>query len=326
MKTVNWGIIGVGDVTEKKSGPAFRKIDFSDLAAVMRRDEAKVKDYARRHNVATYYTDADSLINDPGVNAVYVATPPSSHKEYAIKALRAGKPVYVEKPMAMSYAECLEMLEASEETGQKLFVAYYRRALPYFRRVKQLITEKAIGEVLTAEVRFFRPPLPSDTEPEQHTWRINKAIGGEGYFYDMAPHTLDILDFLLGEIEEAKGFTENRGGYYKVADTVSASFRFANGAIGSGIWCYAGPGNTTEDTVIITGTKGNVRFSTFAFTPIRLIAESHSENYTSIMPEHIQQPLIQTIVNELRGKGLCPSTGVTGARTSKVIDMIFGAL
>ena len=104
---VNWGIIGVGDVTEIKSGPAFYKVEHSNLVAVMRRNSEKAADYARRHNVTKWYGDAMELINDSQVDAVYIATPPDSHASYAIAAMLAGKPVYVEKPMARSHRECL---------------------------------------------------------------------------------------------------------------------------------------------------------------------------------------------------------------------------
>ncbi len=325
METINWGIIGAGDVCEKKSGPAFYKTDHSKLIAVMRRNEEKAKDFAMRHHVPKYYTNALDLINDPEINAIYVATPPDSHKQYAIKALYAGKPVYVEKPMAMSYKECLAIIKASEESGQKLFVAYYRRALPYFRKVKELLEEGAIGNILTVNVTYLRPPLKSDFIKEEQTWRVKKDIAGEGYFYDMAPHTLDILDFLLGEIEEAKGYTRNLGYLYEVKDTISAIMQFTSGITGTGQWCFVTSEKSITDTIRIVGTKGELNFNTFAFEPIRLRSINHIEDFVSESPEHIQQPLIQTIVNELRGEGTCPSTGISGARTSKVMDMIISS-
>ena len=141
MDQVKWGIIGCGDVTELKSGQAFNKVPNSSLVAVMRRDAEKAADYARRHQVPTWYDDAEALINDPNVNAIYVATPPDSHADYAIRAMRAGKPVYVEKPMALNSAECEAMNQVSRETGVPLFVAFYRRALPYFLKVKELIDQ-----------------------------------------------------------------------------------------------------------------------------------------------------------------------------------------
>ena len=322
MKTIKW----VGAVTEKKSGPAFYKIEHSALVAVMRRDEEKVKDFAKRHHVEKYYTDADKLINDPDVDAVYVATPPLSHKEYALRVLQAGKPVYVEKPMAMDYAECMDMVHAAKAANQKLFVAHYRRALPYFLKVKELLENDAIGKILTADVRFYRPASSSDMDKQQQTWRLKREIAGEGYFFDLAPHTLDILDFLLGEIEEAKGYCKNLGGYYEVADTLSAIMQFKSGITGVGEWCFVTSGQSREDSITITGTKGFIRFSTFAFTPISLSTDKGKELFEPEQPEHIQQPLIQTIVNELHGVGECPSTGVSAARTAKVMDMIVGKL
>ncbi len=322
MEIVRWGIIGVGNVCEKKSGPAFYKIEHSELVAVMRRDEAKVKDYASRHQVKKYYTDADALINDPEVDAIYIATPPASHKEYTVKALQAGKLVYVEKPMAMDYAECLDMIAATDKAGQKLFVAYYRRALPYFLKVKELLDSNVLGKILTVDVRYIRPAGDSDKDVATQSWRVKKDIAGDGYFFDLAPHTLDILDFLLGDIEDAKGYASNLGGYYEVSDTISAILQFKSGVIGTGQWCFVSPKETQQDTITITGMNGSIKFNTFSFQPIAVITNNNIAYYETEQPEHIQQPLIQTIVNELRGTGRCPSTGVSGARTSHIMDLI----
>lgn len=326
MKTIHWGIIGAGDVCEKKSGPAFYKIENSALSAIMRRDEAKAKDFARRHAVPKYYIDAKELINDPGIDAIYVATPPHLHKEYAIMAMEAGKPVYVEKPMAMDYAECEMMNKVSEQTNQKLFVAFYRRALPYFIKVKSLIDEQYIGKILTVTVTHHVEAKESDLNRENHTWRVDKKIAGEGYFYDLAPHTLDILDFLLGEIESARGYSRNMGGYYDAKDTISAIFKFKSGVLGTGQWCFVASGHSVQDTIEIKGTKGIITFGTFDFSPIEIESDEKTGSYNFFRPEHIQQPLIQTIVDELRGVGQCPSTGISGARTSRVMDMILADL
>ena len=322
MENVNWGILGCGDVCERKSGPPMYKTPHSALAAVMRRDAAKAADFARRHGVPKSYTDADALIADPGVDIVYVATPPDSHRELALKVLAAGKPVYVEKPMAMNHAECLDMIAAAERSGQRLFVAYYRRALPYFLKVKELLDSGAIGEVLSVEVRYFRPESPGDRDPARLPWRLRREVGGEGYFCDMAPHTLDILDFLLGEIADARGCKSNLGGFYDVADTVAASFRFRSGVPGTGMWCFVAPPSAAEDSVVVTGRKGIIRFSTFTFSPIELTTAGGTERFRIDPPKHIQGPLIETIVAELRGEGRCPSTGTSAARTSRVMDRI----
>lgn len=322
MKKIKWGIIGCGDVCERKSGPAFYKIKNSSLNAVMRRDEDMLKDFAARHNVKKYYTDVDNLINDSDVNAIYVATPPNTHKEYAIKVMQAGKPVYVEKPMALNYRECLDMVQVSKKTGQKLFVAFYRRALPYFIKIQEILNDNIIGSPLCVDIRHYVSPKDSDLNPSQHTWRINKRIAGGGYFYDLAPHTLDILDFLLGEIDTVKGYTKNLGHLYDVEDTISAIFRFKSGMLGIGQWCFVAHKSAEQDVVRITGTKGYIEFSVFAFTPIVLESESINKTFKFEQPEHIEQPLIQTIVDELRGIGACPSTMNSAARTARIMDII----
>lgn len=190
---VKWGIIGCGDVTEIKSGPAFQKVDHSELIAVMRRNGEKAADYAKRHNVPKWYDDADKLIHDPDINAIYIATPPSTHAAYAIKSMKAGKPTYVEKPMAMNADECQKMLDVSKETGVPLFVAYYRRALPYFVKLKELMDMHAIGDVKTINLILHLPAKPEELDGSAG-WRVDPSISGGGHFHDLAAHQLDYLE------------------------------------------------------------------------------------------------------------------------------------
>ena len=162
MKNIKWGFIGCGDVVEKKSGPAFSEVEGSSVVAVMSRSEGKARSYAERHGIGRWYKDAQELIDDDEVNAVYVATPPSSHATYAIMAMKAGKPVYVEKPLASSYEDCLRINRVSEETGIPCFCAYYRRQLPYFEKVKEIVERGVIGQVVNVQVRFAVPPREAD--------------------------------------------------------------------------------------------------------------------------------------------------------------------
>ena len=319
---VKWGIIGCGDVCELKSGPAFYKSKDSSLVAVMRRDAAKAEDFALRHRVARWYSDARQLIADPEVDAVYVATPPASHAAYAISAMRAGKPVYVEKPMATSYQDCEEMNRVSLETGIPLLVAYYRRTMPYFLKVKDLLDNGEIGNIISAHVRFRSPAKPQDGDPQNQPWRVQPEIAGAGYFYDMGCHSLDILDFLLGEITECSGQKTNRAGLYAAEDTVTACFRFASGAIGSGEWAYVASETTSCDEIEIIGSKGRIRFATFSFVPVLLQTAYSQAEYNFPRPEHIQQSMIETIVAQLCGRGKSPSDGISAARTNRVMDRI----
>ncbi len=322
---INWGFIGCGNVTEKKSGPAFSKVEGSKVVAVMRRDAEKAKDYAQRHGVKKWCDNADELINDPEVTAIYVATPPGSHAEYAIAAMRAGKPVYVEKPLAASYEECLQINRVSEETGVPCFVAYYRRTLPYFLCVKQLIDSGALGKISTVQIRFALPPRDEDFEREVLPWRVKKNLAGAGYFYDLASHQLDLLAYLLGTIEEAGGFSQNIGGLYDVEDTVSGAFRFSSGVLGSGSWSFVAPKGTRTDIIDFVGTKGKLTCSTFGFTPIVLETPGGIQEFIEENPENIQYYLIQSIVNYLNGRGDMPvSTSFTATATNWVMDKILG--
>ncbi|GHE42533.1 Gfo/Idh/MocA family protein [Sphingobacterium griseoflavum] len=322
MENINWGMIGVGDVTEVKSGPAFYKCPNSALIAVASRTYDKALDYARRHNVKTVYRDAEDLLLDPAVSIVYIATPPSTHSELAIRAMRAGKDVYVEKPMALTLSEAEEMVKVSIQTGRRLFVAFYRRSLPYFEKVKELLDQQKIGDLLTVSVRLIRAPLSTDLHPATHTWRIDKKVGGEGYFVDLAPHTLDILDYLIAPIKDAHGRSDNLAGHYEVADTVSAVWKHSNGVLGSAIWCFVANESSEQDEIVITGTQGQLVCSTFNFRPIELLTSRGKTLFDYERPTHIQQHLINTIVQELRGEGICPSTGQSALRTTSVMDAI----
>lgn len=322
---IRWGFIGCGIVTEKKSGPAFGKVEDSEVVAVMRRDAAKAQDYAERHGIGRWYSDAQQLIDDPNVNAIYVATPPSTHAQYAIAAMRAGKPVYVEKPMAASHEECAEMVRVSEETGVPCFVAYYRRSLPYFQRVKQLIDDGMLGDISTVQIRFAIPPYATDYNRDTLPWRVKKEIAGGGYFYDLASHQLDLLDFLFGPITDARGHVANVAGLYEVEDTVSATFQFESGVVGSGSWSFVAPSNTRTDTIELIGTKGTLTFSTFMFTDIVLQTSTCKMIYNEENPDNIQFYLIQSIVKYLQGKGdKVASTCVSAARTNWVMENILG--
>jgi predicted dehydrogenase len=318
-----WGIIGCGNVTELKSGPAFGKVPHSRLVAVMRRNAALAEDYARRHGVPSFYSDAAALIADPAVNAVYVATPPDTHALYAIQAMRAGKPVYVEKPMARTYAECLDMIQVSEQTGMPLYVAYYRRSLPFFLQVRQLIAEGAAGEPLTVHVKLHKPFGVRDRYPEKQDWHVDPVVGGAGHFYDLASHQLDFLDFLFGPIVSVDGNASNRAGYYPAEDTVTASFAFASGVTGSGSWCFVVDPAADDDQIEITCTQGIIRFPCFAAGEVELISTGGvRRTFAATHPENISYYLVQQVVSALRGEGSCVSTMHTAARTSRVLEEI----
>jgi predicted dehydrogenase len=322
---VNWGIIGVGDVCEVKSAPAMNLVKGSKLVAVMRRNAEKAADFAKRHGVPKWYNDADALINDPNVNAIYIATPPDTHALYTLKAAAAGKPVYVEKPMARTHQECLDMVAAFEKADVPLFVAYYRRELEIYKTVKRLITEGVIGELRFVDIKVhkaIKPDILTNIIGAEN-WRVNPDISGGGYFHDLGSHQLDLMDFLFGKIISANGFAANQAGQYAAEDIVLGNFYFENGIIGQGTWCFNAPLSSEMELTTIHGSKGQLSFTFFSNFHIELkIDGKRKKTMTFDMPKHIQQPLIQSIVDNLQGKGKCISTGVSGARTNWVMEKI----
>ena len=323
MKLISWGFIGCGEVAELKSGPAFNDVTGSHVEAVMSRTEARARSYAERHGVNKWYTDAQKLIDDPNVNAIYVATPPSSHATFAIMAMRAGKPVYVEKPLASNYEDCARINRISEDTGVPCFVAYYRRYLPYFQRVKEIINSGQIGQVAYVQVRFTTPPRPEDYQ-ENKPWRLIPDIAGGGYFYDLAAHQLDLLQDFFGVIVRAHGYKTNRAHLYDAEDTVSASFSFENGLVGSGSWCFVGHESAREDRIEVVGDKGMVSFSVFSYEPIRLVTSDGEQFIEVENPDYVQLPLIKSVIEDLQGFGMCRCTSVSATPVNWVMDRILG--
>lgn len=323
MKQINWGFIGCGEVTEKKSGPAFNEVEGSQVVAVMSRSENKARGYAERHHIRKWYTDAQELIDDPDVNAIYIATPPSSHATFAIMAMRAGKPVYIEKPLAASYNDCIRINRISEQTGVPCFVAYYRRYLPYFQKVKEIIENGTIGKVINVQIRFSVPPRDLDYKNEKELpWRLQPDIAGGGYFYDLAPHQIDLLQNIFGVITRAHGYPANRAHLYKAEDTVSACFFFENGVTGSGSWCFVGHESAKEDRIEIIGDKGSLSFSVFTYEPIVLITSEGKQSITVPNPSYVQLPMIKHVIEHLQGIGHCDCTSISATPVNWVLDRV----
>jgi 1,5-anhydro-D-fructose reductase (1,5-anhydro-D-mannitol-forming) len=321
MRIIRWGIIGCGNVTEVKSGPAFYRAPNSRLVAVMRRNGVLAAEYARRHNVPRWHDDADAILNAPDIDAVYIATHTDSHREYCVRAAQAGKHVYVEKPMAMNSGECEEMIEACRLAGVSLWVGYYRRALPRFRKIKEIIEMGAIGKVRVVVSRELqRLEHATNTTHSEPAWRTNPDISGGGMFFEGVCHTFDFLDFVFGPVLGVKALAANQGGAYKAEDIVVANYSFGSGVLGTGTWCYS----ADEDYEIseIIGSSGRILFSIKRPEPIRLVRDGVIEEIAIADPPHVHQPLVETIVGEMNGYDLCPSTGATALRTARVMDGI----
>jgi predicted dehydrogenase len=285
----------------------------------MRRDRVKAEDFARRHDVARVHARADDLIGDPEVDAVYIATPPSTHCELSLRVAAAGKPCLVEKPMALDHAECVRMVEAFRTAALPLWVAYYRRALPRYLAVRTLLARGAIGRVTSFHVEVMDRLATAD---QAAAWRFDPAIAGGGLFMDVGSHCVDLIDYLAGEIVEAAGFAANTGGTYSAEDVTAAAFRTSAGVVGTGAWNFNA--GEKRDLMVFSGSEGQLRAPLFHEADVVVSTAAGETAYPIRTPPHVHQPLVQTIVDELLGRGRCESTGESGARASWAMERALG--
>ncbi len=323
-RTIQWGMIGTGNVTEKKSAPSFNKIENSRLVAVGNRNPEKAEDYAARHSIPTVHKDPFDVVHNPEVDIVYIATPPGSHIDYALETIKAGKPLYIEKPMARTAEECRIINEAAEKAGLPVFVAYYRRGLDYFKKVKSIIDSGTLGNILHINLQQYYPARSEDFDRENLPWRVIPEDAGGGYFHDLGCHALDIIFYIFGDPLEVTGKISNVAGMYDPEDSLSASLVLPKNVLLTGSWNFVTPRVFQRDLVEVMGENGLLSFGIFSFANIILDTGDHKEAMAIVQPEHIQMPLITTIVSELNGQGSCPSTGRTAEITSEVMDQIRG--
>lgn len=320
MKTIHWGMIGCGSVAEVKSGPGFYKAENSTLYAVTSTTPSRAHDYAKRHGVPVVYNTTEELLRDPKIDAVYIATPPAFHTEIALQCAAAGKPTYIEKPLANTYAGCKEIIDAFAAHGVKGYSAFYRRGMDKYWKMREILQSGEIGDLRMVNVCIVGDPQPEEFSPETMPWRVKLELTGGGKFLDASSHCIDILQFLLGDITDVQSIVDNQAGLYTADDIVTLNCRFASGVIGSGSWCF-----TTyaySDCVEIWGSKGKISFAALDNSPFT-VHTAQGERLVEVEPyDHVQQPLIQMIVDELNGQGSCPSTLESAAQAAKVLDAV----
>ena len=316
---IKWGIIGCGDVTEVKSGPAFNKVPNSSLVAVMRRNAAKAQDYALRHGVPKWYDNAAQLINDPEVNAIYIATPPLQHEEYTILSLQAGKPVYVEKPMTLNAPAAYRMKAAADRYNTRLSVAHYRREQPMFLKVKELLRDNIIGDIRFVSLQMLQPPASSLIANSDTNWRLDPAISGGGLFHDLAPHQLDLMIYFFGSVKKSAGIAINQTGASAADDLVTGHILFENGVVFNGTWCFTVSPADKQDICEITGSLGKISFPVFG-NKVTLSKDGKEEEFTFDALQHVQQPMIEKVTAYFSGEGDNPCSAEQAILSMELID------
>jgi 1,5-anhydro-D-fructose reductase (1,5-anhydro-D-mannitol-forming) len=317
---IRWGIIGAGDVCEVKSGPGFYKAPNSELRAVMRRNLSKAQDYAQRHQVPLFYDNADELLANNDINAIYIATPPAQHKDYAIAALNAGKDVYIEKPVTLNAAECDDILTAAQRTGKKVCAAHYRRYVPCFMKVAELLRSGAIGAPLLVQLDMLQPAKSAIITETSDNWRVDPALSGGGLFHDLSPHQLDLMLSWFGAVVSASGFGYNQRHFNAADDCVHGWAKFDSGVVLQGRWHYAVAADQTRDLCEIIGTKGKLTINFFGQQVIRLHTSDGEQEIIIPNPQHIQQPMIEQVNAYFRGERDNPCSISEAKAVMELID------
>jgi len=319
-KTIKWGMVGTGNVTEVKSGPGFTKAKDSQLLAVTNRTHEKAVDYAKRHNIPLVYNNIDDMIKDKKVDAIYLATPPNVHLTDALKCAKAGIPTYIEKPVAMTYQDHTTLMDAFYETNTPVWGAYYRRGHERFIKLKELLEQQSLGNICFIQLKLCRNATPDEIDGT--SWRIKPQISGGGLFMDLGVHQLDIMNFIFGDVTDVQVRTQNLGNYYEPEDTIFATLTYQSGITLTATWCFVS--HHQEDLIEIVGEKGRITLSCFGTDPLILQTDSGTQSFDFTPPQHVHQPLIQTIVDELNGGAMSPSPLHTSLNTAWVCDCING--
>ncbi len=315
---IRWGFLGCGKVVMTKSGDSFRNVPDSTISVIMKRDLEGAKKAAEYFGAAEYCDNVEELLSKE-IDAVYIATPPGKHYEQALACLKAGKAVYLEKPFARNYTEAKEVTEAFEKAGVPLYIGHYRRALPRFLKIRNLLHAKLIGEV--EHVEFYLNRIFSPKEAE-NSWLYNPVLSGGGKYYDIAPHTVDIFNFLFGDITEVNGDVKNLGTGCPLENVVTMSVKTVRGITGNLKFdCVA---DTKSDRMVVMGTNGTMEFSVHGKTDV-IVKDLQGivlEQFDLPDPKMVEQPMVQTVVEDLLGKGVCESKASEVLVTYDIIDRV----
>jgi predicted dehydrogenase len=319
MRKVGWGLIGCGDIARKRVAPALRDLGNCELVAVSRADAARAEAFAGEFGARRRHADWRGLIEDPEVEAVYVATPVHLHAEQTVAAAEAGRHVLCEKPMALSVAECERMNAAARANGVRLGVAYYRRFYPAVERVRAILGSGEIGAAVVAQMNAFERFEPGPDHPRR--WLVEKRLSGGGPMFDFGCHRVEVLLNLLGRAVEVKGLTSNAVFEREVEDTASALVRFEGGA--QAVLTVTHAAREPRDTLEIFGGEGSVRVDVLNEGRLRIRTAGGEREEVHAPHPNLHQPLIEDFARAVV-EGRAPRVdGAAGQAVSEVLELIY---
>jgi 1,5-anhydro-D-fructose reductase (1,5-anhydro-D-mannitol-forming) len=323
---IRWGLAGCGDISNKRVAPAIKEQPDSILAAAVSPYADELEAFMKRHDVGRGYHDIDTMLANEAIDAVYVAEPVFLHHRTALKALRAGKHVLVEKPMALDNAQCEELINISVKNGTKLGTAYFRRFFPKLKDVKEMICGGTIGDVIQVRILYHSWYDPENSEGKN--WRLVKSLSGGGPLWDMGCHKLDMLVDLLGMPVSVYGLMDTLTHGYEVEDSCSALLEMPNGAhcIASFNW----NSRIWADEFVILGTNGEIIMDpcdsdrlTVRMNP-RVIRGLGREETTISRPNHpnVHYPLIDDFARSIIENREPRISGAEAYKTNRILNAI----
>ncbi len=318
---LRWGLIGCGDISEKRVAPALRAAPGSQLVAVARARAELAAAFAARHGASRSFADWRDLVRDPEIDAVYIATPVRHHAEQTITALEAGKHVLCEKPMALGVAECERMRDAARTGARRLGIAYYRHLYPAVIRLRELLASDEIGRPVFAQVQAFEMFDPPADHPR--AWLLTKAQSGGGPMMDFGCHRIQILLDLLGPAREVSGFAANvRFKAREVEDTCVAHFRFESGA--AAVLAVSHAALEPRDSFEIYGTLGSAHVPVLNQGLIRIVTRAGARGESHPPHANLHQPIVEDFVAAVRDNR-APAVGAeAGIDVNRMLSLIYG--
>jgi predicted dehydrogenase len=321
MSKVGWGLIGCGDIAQKRVAPALRDLPKVELVAVNRARAELAAAFAKQFGARKWYADWRELLADPDIEAVYIATPVHCHAEQTIAAAEAGKHVLCEKPMALNVAECDRMIAACEANGVKLGVAYYRHFYPVLARVKELIAAGVIGKPILAQINAFEWNAMTPDNPRY--WFFTKAQSGGGPMMDFGCHRIEVLTNIFGAVVEVQGFTDNVLFDREVEDTSAAFFKFANGL--RAMLTVTQAAFESQDTLDIFGSQGSLHIAKLNQGDLRIVTADGERSEAHPPHANIQLPSIADLTEAILEARAPQVSGELGREVARIEAAIYQA-
>ena len=320
MKKVKWGLVGCGDISQKRVAPAMRDLENHSIRGISRKQKDKLEEFAAEFGARECFSSAEDLIACPDIDAVYLATPVNLHCRHTILALESGKHVLCEKPMAMNVEECNRMVDAAKQNGKLLGIAYYRRFYPAVLKIKELIAEGKIGKLVMA--RALACEFWSFPEDSPLHWHIVPEQSGGGPLMDFGSHRIDIILDIMGGIREVAAFTDKLYFEHDVEDSALLILRHESGAH-STINAYHSIGHPCDELEVF-GSEGRITIPVLNEGDVHFYRNNKLVEKIPCPPNaNLHLPLVEDFGNAII-EGRPPRiTGETGRLTSVVMEAAY---